>query len=82
MLADPRIEALPAGPGDPLARVEDWVTGWAEQAAADLFATGEAVITTSRGTVQAWLSRPGLAARGQRAAAGHTAPPPVRPESA
>jgi len=58
VLADTRIEALPAGPGDPLARVEDWVTGWAEQAAADLFATGEAVITTSRGTVQAWLSRP------------------------
>ena len=58
MLADPRIEALPAGPGDALARVEDWVTGWAEQAAAEPFSTGEAVITTSRGTVQAWLARP------------------------
>ena len=56
--AAPPPDPLPAGPGDPLARVEDWVTGWAEQAAADLFATGEAVITTSRGTVQAWLSRP------------------------
>ncbi len=56
ILADTRIEALPAGPGDPVARVEDWVTGWAEQAAADLLAIGEAVITTSRGTVRAWLS--------------------------
>ncbi len=57
--ASPSPLSLPAGPGDALARVEDWVTGWAEQAAADLFSTGETVITTSRGTVQAWLSRPG-----------------------
>ena len=51
--AAPPPDPLPAGPGDPLARVEDWVTGWAEQAAADLFATGETVITTAWGTVQA-----------------------------
>jgi len=59
LLADSRLEALPARPDDPLTRVEDWVSGWADQAADDLLATGEATITTCRGTVRARLTRPG-----------------------
>jgi len=59
LLADPRLEALPARPEDPLNRVEDWVSGWADDAAARMLATGEATVTTSRGTVRAWLTRPG-----------------------
>jgi hypothetical protein len=58
VLADGRIEALPAEPGDPLTRVEDWVTHWVEEATARLLASGETIITTSRGTVHAWLERP------------------------
>ncbi len=32
VLADPRIEALPASPDDPVSRVEDWVDAWARAA--------------------------------------------------
>jgi hypothetical protein len=59
LLADSRLEALPARPDDPLARVEDWVSAWAGQAADRLLGAGEATITTSRGTVRARLARPG-----------------------
>ena len=65
VLADTRIEALPAGPGDPTTRVEDWVTGWAADAAAALLSEGKAVITTPRGTVEAWLERPAWPRRGK-----------------
>jgi hypothetical protein len=65
LAADPRIEALPAGPQDSVAGAADWVTRWAEQAAADLLAAGRATITTSRGTVRAWLTRPAGGADGQ-----------------
>jgi hypothetical protein len=58
LVADARIEGLPAGPHDSLTRVEDWVTRWAQQATTSLFAAGEATITTSRGTVHASLTRP------------------------
>jgi hypothetical protein len=64
LLADGRIEALPAGPGDPLTRVEGWVTRWVDEATARLLASGEATITTSRGTVHAWLERPSWRRRG------------------
>jgi hypothetical protein len=57
LLADGRLEVLPAGPDDPLTRTEDWVTAWAAEATARLLSTGEAVITTSRGTVEARLER-------------------------
>ncbi len=53
LLADGRIEVLPAGPDDPVTRTEAWVTAWAAEATARLLSTGEAVITTSRGTVEA-----------------------------
>jgi hypothetical protein len=59
ILADDRIEALPAEPGDPLNRIEEWVTGWVARATDQLMADGMATITSSRGTVQAWLERPG-----------------------
>jgi hypothetical protein len=58
ILTDERIEAIPAGPADPLNRVEEWVTTWVTQATTRLLADGEAVISTSRGTVHAWLERP------------------------
>ena len=64
LIADGRIEALPAGPDDPLTRVEDWVASWTAEAAAELLSTGEAIITTSRGTVRAWLQRPTRLRRG------------------
>jgi hypothetical protein len=57
VLHDERVEALPAEPHDPLTRVEEWVTGWADAAATDLLSTGEAVVATSGGTVHAWLER-------------------------
>lgn len=59
VLADFRLEALPARPDDPLTRTEDWVSAWADHAAGRLLAAGEATITTCRGTVRAWLTRPG-----------------------
>ncbi len=64
ILADDRIEALPAEPSDPLNRIEEWVTGWVARATDRLMADGMATITTSRGTVQAWLERPGLLRHG------------------
>jgi hypothetical protein len=64
ILGDERIEALPAEPGDPLTHVEEWVSGWVDAATAALLADGEAVISTSRGIVRAWLDRPGRFSRG------------------
>jgi hypothetical protein len=58
VLSDGRIEALPAGPEDNVGGVEDWVGNWAAQATTDLLAAGTAVVTTSRGTMRAWLIRP------------------------
>jgi hypothetical protein len=58
ILGDERLEALPAEPGDPLTHVEAWVTSWVDEATTQLLASGQAVITTSRGTVQATLDCP------------------------
>jgi hypothetical protein len=58
VLADDRIEALPAAPDDPVSRVEDWVTAWADQLADALIARGAASLSTPRGSVEAWLRRP------------------------
>jgi hypothetical protein len=58
ILADDRIEALPAAPNDPVSRVEDWVTAWADQLADGLMARGAASLSTPRGTVDAWLRQP------------------------
>jgi hypothetical protein len=58
ILTDPRIEALPASPGDPVSRVEDWVEAWVDALTDDLLARGEASLTTCRGSVGASLRRP------------------------
>jgi hypothetical protein len=59
LLADPRIEALPAAPDDALTGVADWVTEAADDAAGRLLAGGPAMISTSRGTVRATLQHGG-----------------------
>jgi hypothetical protein len=59
VLADPRIEAVPATVDDPVTRVEEWVRAWVDAGVAALLATGEATITTSMGTLEASLERPG-----------------------
>jgi hypothetical protein len=59
ILADDRIEALPAAPDDPVSRVEDWVAAWADDLVDGLLARGEASVRTPRGTVDARLRRPG-----------------------
>ena len=64
ILDDDRIEALPAEPGDPLTRIEAWITTWADEATTQLLSSGEALITTSRGSVRAWLHRPSRFRRG------------------
>jgi hypothetical protein len=58
ILADERIEALPASPADPVSRVEDWVDGWAMAATEQLMTAGAATVATSRGTIRATLRRP------------------------
>jgi hypothetical protein len=58
ILHDRRVEALPASPTDPLTHVEAWVAAWVNQATAALLSDGETVISTSRGTVHAWLTNP------------------------
>ena len=63
--ADRRIEALPASPGDPVSRVEDWVSAWIRDLTDDLLARGEATLTTCRGSIRASLRRPGRARNGQ-----------------
>ncbi len=59
LLAETRIEALPAGPDGELGGIEDWVTAQAEQTAGQLLSSSEATVTTSRGTLRASLERPG-----------------------
>ena len=49
LLAETRIEALPAAPDGELSGIEDWVTALAEQTAGQLLSSGEATVTTSRG---------------------------------
>jgi hypothetical protein len=65
IVADTKIEALPASTDDPVSRVEDWVTAWVDQLADGLLARGEAALATSRGSVEAWLRRPGRLRKGE-----------------
>jgi hypothetical protein len=65
ILADDRIEALPAAPDDPVNRVEDWVASWAAQLVQDVLAHGTASLSTPRGTVEARLRRPARLRRGE-----------------
>ena len=59
LLAETRIEALPAASDGELGGIEDWVTVRAEQTAGQLLSSGEATVTTSRGTLRASPERPG-----------------------
>lgn len=63
ILADERIEALPATADDPVSRVEDWVAAWVDELADGLLARGEASLTTCRGSVEARLRQPGRLGR-------------------
>lgn len=74
VLADDRIEALPAAPDDPVSHVEDWVTAWADQLADGLMAGGAASLSTPRGSVDAWLRRPHGVRKGKLSieVAGHS----------
>jgi len=58
LLADERIEVLPADPDDPLTRVEPFVADLVERAADELLGDGRTVIATSCGAVEVWLERP------------------------
>ena len=58
VLAEERLEALPASPTDPTSRLEEWIDHLVEQAIAELISTGHVLIETARGTVEAWLERP------------------------
>ena len=59
LVAETRIEALPAAPDGELGGIEDWVTARAERTADQLLSGGPATVTTSRGTLRASLERPG-----------------------
>lgn len=63
LIADPRLEALPAVAEQPHSWVEDYVIQYAERAAADLVSTGKASIETARGTIRATLRGPGRLGR-------------------
>jgi hypothetical protein len=58
LVADQRIEAQRASPGDAVGGVEPWITDVATAAAGQLLTSGEAVIATALGTVRAYLHQP------------------------
>lgn len=57
------IEALPVNPSQPASRIEDWVVALAESATETLLTRGEAIVSTSRGTVKAWIEASGFRGR-------------------
>ena len=63
LVADPRLEALPAVTEQPHSWVEEYVIRSAERAAADLAASGTASIETACGTIRATLRGPGRLGR-------------------
>lgn len=58
VLGDPRLETLPAAPGDALTHVEPWVQRWVDDATSELMRSGTATILTPAGNVEAWLDPP------------------------
>jgi hypothetical protein len=58
LLAERRVEAVPADPAQPLTRVEPYLTALVERSVDQLVADGHTVIVTARGNVEAWLRRP------------------------
>jgi hypothetical protein len=81
LLADERIETVPAGIDEPIDRVEEWVQQWVDAGVAALLATGSATITTSMGTLEASLERPGGSERGVLRCGGGTWSIPPSDES-
>jgi hypothetical protein len=65
LIADERIEAFPAAPDDSPTRIENWVQDSVEVALDQLLTDGNATISTSKGTIEASLERPGLVRDGQ-----------------
>jgi hypothetical protein len=63
LIADQRLEALPAVTEHAHSWVEGYIVESAERAAADLVATGQAGIETAGGTIRATLRRPGRLGR-------------------
>ncbi len=64
LLTDLGIEAVAADASDHLTRVEPWVDHLVQVAVNELWAIGGTFITTSRGTVNAVLKKPGRRRRG------------------
>jgi hypothetical protein len=60
ILGCPDLETLPAGPDDPVWRIEGWVARWVSQGVNALMSGGHCRIFTTRGVVSAWFDRPGL----------------------
>lgn len=58
VLADGHIEALPADPADPLTRIEACVADLVERGVDELLDGGHTLISTSMGSVEAWLEPP------------------------
>jgi hypothetical protein len=54
------LEVLPAGPGDPVRRVEDRVHIWIYHAVTELIRNGSTRLETTRGAIDAWFVAPGL----------------------
>lgn len=58
LVTDSRIEALPASPDDPVTGLAPVVADLVDAALEELLAGGHVRITTSMGTVEAWLEHP------------------------
>ena len=65
VLADPRLEAMPARPEDPIHfRLQGWLDTLVADATVELLERGTATLTTWRGSVHATLTRPTAVAAG------------------
>jgi hypothetical protein len=65
VLADQRLEAVPAHPGDNIQlRVQGWLADAIDIAVTDLLKSGQATISTARGTLHTQLHRPARSGRG------------------
>jgi hypothetical protein len=65
LLCDDRIEALPTNPHDSATRIEDWLKVLIDNAIDEVMRSGSVTVTTSMGTVEASLVRPGRLRKGE-----------------
>jgi hypothetical protein len=56
---DKRIEALEIDPEVSTGRTEEWVKHWVDQAVQELWTSGQSMVVTPMGTVEAFLTQPG-----------------------